>query len=357
MTRNRRDENCAMAEFRRQREADTAGQVTSNVDPVAQFPVADVTTSETATPPVTPPVAGGASAPSTPRPLRPLTPPPAPAATRGEDEELDEVDADDSVQRVVRPLRAERPSRLEELVNKMAETQIRGWVFFIAVAVWLVGGILTVESGAAVLGHSWRLGILVPGGLVTMIGAWVLLHLGANQGRKRRRIAIVLASVVLSVAALGIASSVVVNGRVVAATSTTAAVYRTAQEYADDFRLLQQAEHVTNYSAADLQANVNQIQPLINRLAAMNASVGVATPPVRTLWVVAQDLKTASFYAGEALTGELQLANTTDSALAAQLANQVATASQSMQTSRDRAFFELDNATQPYGFSIPRSVK
>jgi len=342
VVRGRRDENSAMAEFRRQREAE-AQLVTP-----APLHTTGAEESQAATPPtdVVPPM----------RVLRPLVPPAPSVASPTSPSVVPPTDESTLMPRTLVQPGEPRPSRLEELVEKLSTMRLPSAAFFAGTVAWTFLSLLVIETGAGVLGHGWHPGILVPGSLVMLAGGWVLLHLSTNQSRRRRRAACLLAGLVLAVAGVGMANSVVINGRVVASTSTTAAVYHAAQNYESDFLLLKQAEKVANYSPADLQANINSLQPLIDQLSNMNSDVAAAAPPDKNLWAVQQDLKTASYYAGQAMSAELQLANTPDASLAAQLSTQISSAVLSMQAARGRAFYELGQVTAKYGFSLPGSV-
>ncbi len=182
-------------------------------------------------------------------------------------------------------------------------------------------GTLLVTTGP-VLGHSWqatRTGGIA--GLAAVAGG-VLTVLAARRHRPRAIMpAVVTLTVLMAIFTIGAANTVVVDGRVLAATSPAAQVLTWSAGYTDDLRAVFAVDELLELEDAEARARRGEYPTAISRMRQVSAAWADRTgAPDPRLDGLAGRLATAAHFAAEALARREALLTSPDSALSAQLA-------------------------------------
>jgi len=284
-----------------------------------------------------------------PKPARRLGPKPEPARSQ--------PDAPSQAARPAAKPVTERPRRQSRRDEpRRAPRVLPSWVFYLVLVVVTLGAWATIGAGYPVLGHGWRLVEAGGGSVAVAVGLWWLWDRRETPSSRGLLISGAASLLLSALFVVGSVHSVVLGGKVYAATSKTAQVWIFSHQLLRDFDKLAAYDKLLGYSQVDAQAHFSEYQPaqtdlqnLVNELGAIN----LGQLPDPGLITVVNDLKSAANYGADGLGAKYQLLQvTTDAQLTAQVESDRGT----MDSMTISAWQALTPVTQRYGFSLVGQV-
>lgn len=230
------------------------------------------------------------------------------------------------------------------------------WIFVLGAFLWIVACIGVVGEWYGVLGHATMWAEAAAGSFVLVAGLVALWQRRGGTTFRAQIVVSVVGLLIVGMFSLGAVRSVVLHGRVYAATSTTARSWTMAHQMYEQVGVLEGYSKLLGYPYAVGETHILEISPGISQLQSIAQSWANTTPgslPSYRFIRAAQDLSTAASYGANALTDQQQYLSQDD-----QAANLLAkTAKSSMNYYIDRALVDLGEIANHYGFSLGSGAK
>lgn len=227
---------------------------------------------------------------------------------------------------------------------------VRPWVFLSGMAALVVGTMGMIGEWYGVLGHAAQMPEATVATIAVLIGIVVLWQRRVGTPRRVAQLSAIVGALLIGLFSFGAAKSVVLHGKVYAATSITARSWALSHEMRSDIEKVGSFDVVLSYPYAlgethylELAPGVTTLQGLAQSWAGVNAG---SLPNYRFI-KVAQDLATAASYGANALTDQQQYLSQDDTA-ARDLAK---TARENMDYYLSKARSALSGVDNYYGFS------
>lgn len=184
-----------------------------------------------------------------------------------------------------------------------------------------------IGRGAPVLGHSWEPWALASAGAAVALIAVAARALFTSKGwyPTRRQFGAALAAALLAVAAftIGVSTSVVIDGKVMSATSDAARAYELSTMMLDDLEVLSDIDELVATDPAQAQARFREFpqqQAAAEEIANRWSRVDAAALPAGELVVAVENMKVAGFAAAKAVEAREAMIGTNNAKLAADVA-------------------------------------
>ena len=232
--------------------------------------------------------------------------------------------------------------------NKPA-AQPNAMVAVTASAVAVVAAMAVIGMGMPLWGHGWQPGWLLPAASVTAAAV-------AVGGRHRQACSVKLQAAVAAVSATllaafiwGAATSIVIDGEVVADTSGTAAAWKLAQKAGEDLATIQGYDELLAIDVPQARSRFSEYEPAettLRRISAQWAATDPGKLPDPQFIDVARAVASAANFNADAVAGRSRLLIEADSAAEATMRNNAAAAQQQEVAARHH----LDAVIQLFGF-------
>jgi hypothetical protein len=180
----------------------------------------------------------------------------------------------------------------------------------------------TWAVGAPVLGHGWQPVAAAPWAAAATL-AWVLRWRspGRGTGRAPRR-ALVAGALAAAVFAVGTFNTLVIDGRVVAATSAEARTYQLTVELVDHRLEFVDVDELLALPLSEIRPRFRELEPAQRRMESINArwaAVSLESLPDAELAPIVTEARLAAYHAGLALERKRTLMAINDAHAAAEL--------------------------------------
>jgi hypothetical protein len=178
----------------------------------------------------------------------------------------------------------------------------------------------TVQMGAPVLGHSIQPQWLLPGLVLTVLCGWWTWWASGWVPARRVTLATAAAIILFALFTAAAATSVVIEGEPVLASSDQAHAYTTAQQMLDDMKTMASYDKLLGYSDSDARVHFEEYQPAVDKLEEISARYSETSGWVSARFATTADLlQSASHFGALALTDKSRLIETPDASLEAEL--------------------------------------
>ena len=235
------------------------------------------------------------------------------------------------------------------------QTQTSAVVAVAAAVVAAAAAMTTIGMGLPVWGHGWQPGWLLPAGSVTVAAA-------AVTGRHRTACSTKLQGAVGTVAAMllaafvwGAATSIVIDGEVVADTSDIAGAWKLTQKASDDLATIRNYDELLTIDVPQARSRFNEYEAaetVLRRISAQWAATDPGKLPDPQFIDLARAVASAANFNGDAVAGRARLLIEANSAAEATMRNNAAFARQQavaahQHLSSVKQLFGFDAAAEP----------